>query len=233
MIRSPNRDLLVRVATRLEPLLEELVFVGGQVGELLITDPVATRVRPTDDVDAICEVASRPAYFLFGERLKELGFEEDTSQGAPICRWRAGDDLIDVMPTDEEILHFKGNWFRVVIQTPQLYQLTDTLNIRIASAPAFLATKWEAFEDRGEEDWYGSADVADIVTVVAGRPELPDELREADAELRDYVIQSTNSMFAAGVVDDVIAASLPEVSEVPGLLDRVSGGFERLVQLDF
>ena len=220
------------MATRLEPLLEELVFVGGQVGELLITDPVATRVRPTDDVDTICEVASWPEYFHLGERLKELGFEEDASPGAPICRWQADGDIIDVMPTDEEILGFKGNWFRVAMQTAQLYQLTDALNIRVASAPAFLATKWEAFEERGEEDWYGSADVADIVTVVAGRPELPDELREADAELRGYVIQSTNSMLDARIVDDVIAGALPEVSEVPGLLARVSDRFVQLVQLD-
>ena len=48
MIGSPNRDLLLRVANRLEPLLEQLVFVGGQVTELLITDPVAAYVRPTE-----------------------------------------------------------------------------------------------------------------------------------------------------------------------------------------
>ncbi len=216
----------------MEPLLDDFVFVGAQVAELLITDPVAEHVRPTTDVDAICEVTSRTEYFRLGERLKELGFREDASQGAPMCRWQADSDIIDIMPIDEEILGFKGNWFRVVMRTPQLHQLTDTLNIRIASAPAFLATKWEAFEERGEEDWYGSADVADIVTVVAGRPELPDELREADAELRGYVIQSTNSMLDARIVDDVIAGALPEVSEVPGLLDQVSARFDQLAQLD-
>ncbi len=52
MISSPNRDLLTRVARRLEPLLEQLVFVGGQVTELLITDPVAVHVRPTATVGA-------------------------------------------------------------------------------------------------------------------------------------------------------------------------------------
>ncbi len=67
--------------------------------------------------------------------------------------------------------------------------------------------------------------------VVAGRPELRDEFRGADAELRDYVIQSTNSMLDARVLDDVIAGALPEV-DVPGLLARVSGRFVQLVQLD-
>lgn len=232
MITSPNRELLVRVVTRLEQLLDELVFVGAQVAELLITDPVAEHVRPTTDVDAICEVASRTDYFRLGEHLKKLGFTEDVTEGAPICRWRAGDDVLDLMPTHEEILDFKGDWFPVVMRTAKPYQLTDRLPIRIASAPAFLATKWEAFADRGEEDWYGSLDIADIVMVVAGRPELPHEFRGADAELRDYVIQSTNSMLDARVLDDVIAGALPEVRDVPGLLARVSGRFVQLVQLD-
>lgn len=35
---SPNRDALVRVANGLGPLLDRLVFVDGQVAELLVTD---------------------------------------------------------------------------------------------------------------------------------------------------------------------------------------------------
>jgi hypothetical protein len=48
--RSPNRDRLIRTARRLEPLLDQLAFVGGQMTELLVTDPAAVRPRPTDDV---------------------------------------------------------------------------------------------------------------------------------------------------------------------------------------
>jgi hypothetical protein len=46
-MNSPNREALVRVARALGPLTEELVFVGGQVGKLLVTDSGAVRVRPT------------------------------------------------------------------------------------------------------------------------------------------------------------------------------------------
>jgi hypothetical protein len=55
---SPNRPALVRIARALGPLRGEVVLVGGQVAELLVTDPAAVRVRPTDDVDVICEVAT-------------------------------------------------------------------------------------------------------------------------------------------------------------------------------
>jgi hypothetical protein len=130
---SPNRDLLVRVVSRLEPLLDELVFVGGQVTELHITDPIAEHVRPTDDVDVICEVASRSEYYYLGQRLKKLGFTEDVTEGAPICRWRAGEDVVDVMPTDEEILRFKSAWYPLVLATAQSYELTKTLTTVLMS----------------------------------------------------------------------------------------------------
>ena len=72
-LRSPNRDRLLRTARLLRPLLGKLVFVGGQVTELLVTDPAAVRVRPTDDVDVVVPVTSRIAYHALQMRLMALG----------------------------------------------------------------------------------------------------------------------------------------------------------------
>jgi hypothetical protein len=57
-----NRQLLAAMAARLKPLLPEIVFVGGCTTGLLITDPAASSVRATDDVDVIVEVASYAEY---------------------------------------------------------------------------------------------------------------------------------------------------------------------------
>jgi hypothetical protein len=57
-----NLDMLVQTARLLEPLLDELVFVGGCTTTLLITDKAAADVRPTYDVDAIAEITSYAAY---------------------------------------------------------------------------------------------------------------------------------------------------------------------------
>ena len=52
---DPNVFLLERVAEQLgEALLEQLVFVGGAVAGVLITDPAMPEIRPTQDVDVIC-----------------------------------------------------------------------------------------------------------------------------------------------------------------------------------
>jgi len=57
---SPNRTILEAVAARIQPLLEDVVFVGGQVVELMLTDPAATRVRATIDVDVVVTMDIAP-----------------------------------------------------------------------------------------------------------------------------------------------------------------------------
>ena len=77
---NPNLELLIRVARLVRPLLDELVFVGGCTTALLITDPAASAVRSTYDVDAIVEITSYAEYAAFSERLRQLGFTEDQSE---------------------------------------------------------------------------------------------------------------------------------------------------------
>lgn len=100
---SPNRHVLEAVASKLEPVIDDLVFVGGQVVELLLTDPAAVRIRATIDVDVVV-AGTRSDYHRMEDRLRELGFTNDTSDGAPICRWRTEDGyVLDLMPADETV----------------------------------------------------------------------------------------------------------------------------------
>jgi len=53
---DPNVALLEVVAERLgDDLRDEMVFVGGAVAGLLITDPAMPAIRPTEDVDLVCQ----------------------------------------------------------------------------------------------------------------------------------------------------------------------------------
>src|SRR5689334_15010560 len=82
-----NLEQLIATAELLRPMLGDLVFVGGAVTSLLVTDEGAGAPRTTLDVDAIAEITSYAEYAAFGERLRSLGFLEDMSPGAPLCRW--------------------------------------------------------------------------------------------------------------------------------------------------
>jgi hypothetical protein len=88
---DPNRALFEAVVRLLRPVLDDLVFVGGCTTGLFVTDPAASDIRPTKDVDAIVDVASYAKYAALAERLRALGLAEDTTPGAPLCRWRRAD----------------------------------------------------------------------------------------------------------------------------------------------
>lgn len=105
---DPNRTLFESVVRLLAPVLDELVFVGGCTTGLFITDPAAGGIRPTKDVDAIVDVTSYAKYAAFSERLRTLGLTEDTTPGAPLCRWRRDDLIVDVMPADGHVLGFSN-----------------------------------------------------------------------------------------------------------------------------
>jgi hypothetical protein len=153
---SPNRDALVRVAGLLGPIAAELVFVGGRVAELLVSEPGSTRARPTDDSDAVAEVATRTEYYRLGERLRAAGFTEDATPGAPICRWRQGDELLDVLPVEGGVLGFRNAWYHHAVRRASSVELAPGVVVRICPAPVFLATKWDASMTEVDETGMGA-----------------------------------------------------------------------------
>lgn len=224
---TPNREILTRMARQLRPLLDELVFVGGHVAELLVTDPAGLRVRATDDVDVIVAVTTRSEYQRLGERLRRIGFREDNSPGAPLCRWVTSEQLrLDVMPTGADVLSFTNPWYGDGVATAEPYALAHDLAIRIVTAPVFLATKWAAFASRGAGDYYGSHDVEDIVTVVAGRAELADELPRAPASVRAWLATSAREFLDSGYAEGVVSGALPDARYAPEIVGRVVARFE-------
>jgi hypothetical protein len=64
---DPNLERVEVVAAALGPLREQLVFVGGCAAGLLISDPAATPIHATLDVDLVVQVAALREYqFLSG-----------------------------------------------------------------------------------------------------------------------------------------------------------------------
>lgn len=183
---NPNFDQLMAAAAKLEPLLDQIAFVGGCVTGLLISDPAAAPVRPTLDVDVIVEAASYVEFTVLEQRLRQLGFRESRMEGAPVCRWVNGDLLLDFMPIDPSILGFSNRWYRPALESTQKARVGEH-EIRVISASYFVATKLEAFHGRGKHDFRMSHDLEDIVTVVDGRPELTDEVHVASEDLQKYL----------------------------------------------
>ncbi len=199
---NPNFRLLVDAAKLLKPILGELVFVGGCTTALLITDNAAADVRPTYDVDAIAEITSYAGYTDFSERLRALGFREDTREGAPLCRWCQQTTTLDVMPLDEKILGFKNTWYGPAMETAEERELESGLKILMVSPVYFCASKLEAFGDRGKNDYAGSRDLEDLIAVVDGRAELVGEIQAAQSDVRSYLAKNIAKLLGTrGFVD--------------------------------
>jgi len=193
-LSDPNVHFVRQVAEALGQLKDELVFVGGCATGLLITDAARPPVRATKDVDLVAEVASKADYYALARRLKQAGFKEDT--GEILCRWRLRDVIVDVMPTNEEILGFTNKWYVEAVRQAQDFQISEGITIKLVSPPLLVATKLEAYYGRGNNDPGASHDIEDIVNLVDGRQELPDEIRAAEQSLREYLMSEVEDLLS-------------------------------------
>lgn len=186
---DPNLARVELVARALGDLCDELVFVGGCAAGMLCTSVQAPPPRATSDVDLVAEVTVLADYHLLEARFAERGFSRDMSPDAPICRWRVGEVEVDLMPTDERVLGFSNRWYPAAIATAMPLALPSGMRIRLISAPAFLATKFEAFATRGGNDLMASHDFEDIINVLDGRPGIETEIAGAGGELAAYLAE--------------------------------------------
>lgn len=221
---DPNRHLLETAVRLLEPLLDELVFVGGCTTGLFVTDPAAGTVRATRDVDAVVDVASRATYYALSDRLRALGLREDTSEDAPLCRWRTDTVVLDVMPTDAVILGFSNRWYPLVLESAQRHAIAGH-PVRVISPPLFVATKLVAFHGRGR-DIVSSHDLEDIVAIVDGRAELLAEVAAADVEARTYIAQECGALLAnrhfREVLPGLLLPDLGSQARIPYVQERLA-----------
>jgi predicted nucleotidyltransferase len=128
-------------------------------------------------------------------RLRQLGFEQPHVEGAPLCRWIHGDVILDLMPTDSTVLGFSSRWYPPALENAGTVKVGGQ-QIRLISAPYFLATKLEAFHGRGQFDFRTSRDLEDIVAVVDGRPEIVAEAQQAATSLQRFLSDEFSALLA-------------------------------------
>jgi hypothetical protein len=187
---SIHIEMIKQVAERLGPLRPKVVFLGGSATGFHITDKAEPEIRATKDVDIIVEVASRVDFHQLEKTLRELGFIQKMQKDGPICRWYINDVIVDVMPTDENILGFSNRWYLPAIKNSATIELEPNLEIQIATAPYFLGTKIDAFFGRGKGDYLASHDMEDIINLINGRVEILEDIRNSDPDLKDFIIKS-------------------------------------------
>ena len=179
-----NVTRIKAVNNALEELRDKVVFVGGATVSLY-ADSAAEEIRPTEDIDIIVEIWARKDYFEIDEKLRKLGFINDQESGI-ICRYKIDGLVVDVMPTQSDILGFTNKWYQTGFENSISYNLSES-EIKIFSPAYFLASKLEAFIGRGNLDGRLSKDFEDIVFVLKNRLSIWSELVDSNTEVFEYL----------------------------------------------
>jgi hypothetical protein len=217
---------LKAIARQLNELGVSWTFTGGSIIGLLMDEPALGTTRPTDDVDVIIEILAQKDYARIEERLRKLGFQNDDSEGAPMCRWIFREQLtVDIMPTTGTFLGLSTKLFSEALETSQVHYFDDVEG-RVISPPCFLATKHEAFLDRGKGDYFASHDLEDFITVIDARKAIVDEVKAAQPTVRAYLQSAVKNLLKSETFPEALSGHLPPDSasqqRLPGILEKLN-----------
>ena len=191
---STNITMLQTVANGLGDLKDNMVFVGGAVAELYASNPELSDFRPTLDVDCVIELRSKTAHAKLEDDLIALGFANDNSEGAPICRWVYQDILVDVMPLDSDVLGFSNRWYEEGIENKISKTLPDGTEIFVFPPEYYLAAKIEAHNGRGGNDLRQSHDFEDIIYILDNCSELLENITNANESVKAYLKEECSKL---------------------------------------
>lgn len=184
-------EILKATLKALDDVADDLVFTGGSTISLYITEPQAVQIRETFDVDCVVEANNLLEYQEVVDKIKSKGFIEDPRQNT-ICRYRNGDLILDLLPTDAKILGFTNKWYSPGLRSTLNCEIDDK-RFRILSLPYLIASKIEAFKGRGKGSYLSSTDIEDIITLFDGRSSIAMDLSNSPTEIK---IELNKELFA-------------------------------------
>ncbi len=207
---TENKERIEKIAKALGELSGQVVFVGGSVVEFYANDPLASSdIRPTFDVDCVIPIHSRGKYWELEEKLRQKKFKNDTSTGAPICRWIFDGITVDIMPDNPDILGFSNQWYKTGMEHRIKHQVSETTSIYILPVEYYLATKFEALQSRGGTDLRGSSDMEDIIYILNNTADVLNSVKgTADLSLKTYLQKSFQQLLNKPNITELIECML-------------------------
>lgn len=169
LVRDELVARLTHLRARLGPVADRCVVVGASCAALFPRGPIP--IRETGDIDLLVRASGYVEWQAELERFRASGFAEDPTSTA-ICRLVGHDLVVDLMPVPWETLGF-NRWYADGWRDREPDAATGLFRL---SPVYFLATKLEAFKDRGRGDPMSSDDLADIVIFLRNRTIPADEL---------------------------------------------------------
>jgi predicted nucleotidyltransferase len=172
-----NRTIIKKIARALEELNDQVIYVGGAAVGLYINDPAAEDVRPTKDVDISLSLATVGELENVRTALQKKGFIQ-TAEDDIVCRFRYDDVKVDVMNSTAIGWAPANPWFAPGFAEREAVTI-EGQNISILPLPYFLASKFSAYRDRGDQEPRTSHDFEDVVYVLDNRTDIAEQILSA------------------------------------------------------
>lgn len=203
--RTINLAAIAEVAAALKELKEQMVFVGGAVVSLYTDDPAADEIRPTQDIDMTVKLFNFSKWSMMQEQLAQHGFYPDPF-GHAICSYRYNNIPLDIMAADDGPLGPSNRWYKLGFDNLQTVEVKGE-TIQILPAPCYLATKFEAFNNRGR-DYRTSHDIEDVIYVIDNRIDIVQEIQETIPEIRIFIQHELQKIIDQNLLDEVLTAHI-------------------------
>lgn len=219
--RIINIATVAEVALALQELKDQMVFIGGAVVSVYTDDPSADEIRPTADVDLTINLLNYTDWTQMQERLAELGFSPDP-EGHAICSYIYNGISIDIMPSEDGPIGPANRWYKVGFENLWTTKVKEQ-DIRILSAPCFLATKFEAFKDRGT-DYRTSHDFEDIIYVLDNRTTIVTEINEDHPEVRQFIKEELIKIYTSSTFTEIVSCHIHPLiidDRLPILIEKI------------
>lgn len=220
------------VAKGFGDLVEDIVFIGGAVAELYADVPIPEEIRSTEDVDVVVKIVSKIEFNKFEEKIRSLGFKNDVSEGAPVCRWIYNGIKVDVMPVESSVLGFGNIWYEKGFKNREIKSLSNGIEVYVFPLMIYMATKLEAVKDRGLPDLRISHDFEDIIYLFDNCSGIKELYDVADKGVKIYLTREFKKLKQLTVFREAVFYSLPygsqeervvEILEMVDYIESLSG----------
>lgn len=200
-----NLRVVEKVAKALEEINDEVIYVGGAIISLYANEEGADQPRPTTDIDITVQISTYSQMDKLRGRLvkkKIYPAPEETI----MYRYNYDGILIDVIPMEDTALGPTNRWFKPGFKQALTVTIGST-KIRILPVSLYLASKWEAYRNRGDDPRM-SQDFEDIIYVLDNNLELIEDVLKVNKNAQDFLKEMSIEILSDSSVNEIIECHL-------------------------
>ena len=113
---------------------------------------------------------------------------------------------VDIMAAEDSPLGPTNKWFKVGFSDLWKVKI-KAQEISILKAPCYLATKFEAFNNRGL-DYRTSHDMEDIIYIIDNRINIVKEIEDSPILIKEFIKSELNKIIDKSLLNEILQAHI-------------------------